>query len=75
MKISVEMVGSLQMGFPGVTTGKEPVCQGGRRRFDPSLGKTPWRRAWQPTRVLAWRIPTDRGAWWATVHRAAKSWT
>ena len=24
--------------------------------------------------VLAWRIPMDRGAWWATVHRAAKSW-
>ena len=25
--------------------------------------------------VLAWRIPTDRGAWRATVHGAAKSWT
>ena len=25
--------------------------------------------------TLAWRIPTDRGAWWATVHRVAKSWT
>ena len=23
--------------------------------------------------ILAWRIPIDRGAWWATVHRAAKS--
>ena len=22
--------------------------------------------------ILAWRIPTDRGAWWATVHRIAK---
>ena len=20
------------------------------------------------SRILAWRIPTDRGAWWATVH-------
>ena len=28
-----------------------------------------------PSRILAWRIPTDRGAWWATVHRVAKSWT
>ena len=26
-------------------------------------------------RILAWRIPMDRGAWWATVHRVAKSWT
>jgi len=25
--------------------------------------------------ILAWRIPMDRGAWWATVHGAAKSWT
>ena len=27
------------------------------------------------SRVLAWRIPVDRGAWWATVHRVAKSQT
>ena len=25
--------------------------------------------------ILAWRMPMDRGAWWATVHGAAKSWT
>jgi len=25
--------------------------------------------------ILALRIPMDRGAWWATVHRVAKSWT
>ena len=25
--------------------------------------------------VLAWRIPMDRGSWWATVHEVAKSWT
>ena len=25
--------------------------------------------------ILAWRIPTDRGAWWAAVHGVAKSWT
>ena len=24
--------------------------------------------------ILAWRIPMDRGAWWATVHGLAKSW-
>ena len=23
--------------------------------------------------ILAWRIPLDRGAWWATVHGIAKS--
>ena len=25
--------------------------------------------------ILAWRIPKDRGAWRATVHRVTKSWT
>ena len=25
--------------------------------------------------ILAWRIPMDRGTWWATVHGVAKSWT
>ena len=23
--------------------------------------------------ILVWRIPMDRGAWWATVHRVAKT--
>ena len=26
------------------------------------------------SRILAWEI-LDRGAWWATIHRATKSWT
>ena len=25
--------------------------------------------------ILAWRIPMDRGAWWATVHKVTKSHT
>ena len=25
--------------------------------------------------ILAWRIPMDRGAWWATVQRVSKSQT
>ena len=25
--------------------------------------------------ILAWRVPTDRGAWWATVPGVAKSLT
>ena len=25
--------------------------------------------------ILGWRNPTDRGAWWATVHGVANSWT
>ena len=25
--------------------------------------------------ILAWRIPVDRGAWWATAREVRKSWT
>ena len=25
--------------------------------------------------ILAWRIPMDRGAWWATVHGVTKNGT
>ena len=25
--------------------------------------------------ILAWRIPIDKGAWWATVNGVAKNWT
>ena len=25
------------------------------------------------TSIFAWKIPMDRGAWWATVHGATKS--
>ena len=34
----------------------------------PWVGKIPWR-------ILAWRIPMDRGAWQATVHGVATSQT
>ena len=47
--------------FPGGTSGKELSCQCKRHKrckFDPWVGKIPWRRAWQPSPViLAWRIP------------------
>ena len=40
----------------------------------PSVGKIPWRRAWQPqSGILAWRIPRDKGAWWAIVHGVTES--
>ena len=43
------------LGFSGGASGKEPGCQCRRlktRRFDPWLGKVPWRKKWQPTPVF-----------------------
>ena len=61
---------------PWWLSGEEPACSAGdsRLKFDPRVGKVPWRRPWVThCCMLAWRVPMDRGAWWATVHGVAKS--
>ena len=66
-------------GFRGSASGKEPTCQGRRHTrcgFDHrvNLQEDPLEEGMAPpSSVLAWRIPRDRGAWCATVHRVAKS--
>ena len=50
-------------GFPAGTSGKEPACQCSRHKrcsFNPWVGKTPWRRAWQPTPVFVSGEPHGR---------------
>ena len=42
-------------GSPGGTNDKEPSCQFRGHKscgFDPWVGKSPWRRAWQPSPVF-----------------------
>ena len=41
-----------EQGFSGGSVIKESTCQCKRRRFDPWIGKIPWRRKWQPTPVF-----------------------
>ena len=64
-----------QRGFPADASGKEPACQCRRRRLDSWVGKTPWRRAWQPVPVFLPGNLLDRGVWRVTVHRVSKSQT
>ena len=62
--------------LPRCASGKEPTCQCRRQkrcRFDPWVGKIPWRRTLQPTPVFLPGESHGRGAWKATVHRVAKS--
>ena len=58
-------------GFPSDSMVKNlPAVQKTQRhRFNPWVGKIPWRRAWQPSPVFLPGEPTDRGAWQATNHR------
>ena len=43
-----------------------PVQELWEARVRPWVGKSPWRKAWQPTVVFLLGNPMDRGAWWAT---------
>ena len=73
------MVASAQLrGFSDGAVVKNLLASAGdireRCRFDPWVGKISWRRKWQPTLVfLPGKSPVVGGAWWATVHRVAKS--
>ena len=61
----------------GDVNGKETSCQCRRHkrpRFDPWVGKIPWRRAWQLTPGFLPENPMDRGAWRDMVHRVANGW-
>ena len=40
------------MCFLDGSDGKESACNAGDPRFDPWVGKMPWRREWQPTPVF-----------------------
>ena len=59
------------MGFPGGSDGKECASIAGDLGLIPGLenGMAIYYS------ILAWRIPVDRGAWLATVHRVTKSQT
>ena len=69
---------TFMVGFPGGTSVKEPACQclkHKRCRFDPLVGKIPWRKNGNPLPYSCPKNSVDRRAWWATVHRVSKSQT
>ena len=41
----------------------------------PGLGRSPGEGNGNPLEYSCLENPVDREAWWATVHRVAKSWT
>ena len=51
---------------------KNLPAMGGDPGSNSGLGRYPGEGNEHPLQYSAWRIPIDRGAWWATVHRVAK---
>ena len=55
--------------------GKEYTYNAGVLGSIPGLGRSLEEGMATHSSILAWRIPMDRGAWWATFHGVAKSQT
>ena len=62
------------MGFPGGSDGKESTCNEEDLGSTPGSGRSPG-GGHENSSILAWRIPMDRGVWWATVHGVTRSQT
>ena len=77
LQLSTKSLLQYPKSFPGGASGKEFAANGGDEgdvslipgREDPLEKETATHSS-----ILAWKIP-DRGASWATVHGASKSWT
>ena len=50
MRFSSDLINNRD--FPGGSVVKNPPANAGDVKFDPWLGKIPWRRKWQPTPVF-----------------------
>ena len=59
------------LGFPGGSDGKESTCDVGDLSWEDPLEEGMATHS----SILAWRVPMDRGAWWATVRGITKSQT
>ena len=59
-------------------SGKEPACNAGATGdlgSIPGSGRYSGGKNGNPLQYFCWKKPMDRGAWWAMVHRVAKSQT
>ena len=66
------------MGFPVDSDGKESACNMGDLGSIPGssgLGRSPGGGLGNSPQYSGLENPMDRGAWWATVREAARSWT
>ena len=63
------------MGFPGGSDSKASACNAGDLGSIPESGRSPGEGNGNPVQYSCLENSMDGGAWWATVHGVAKSWT
>ena len=61
--------------FPGSSDSKASACNAGDPGSIPGSGLSPGEGNGNPLQYSCLEKPMDRGAWWATIHGAAKSKT
>ena len=62
-------------GIPDGSEVKASARNAGDLRSIPGLGRSPGEGNGNPLQYSCLENPMDGGAWWATVHGVAKSWT
>ena len=68
-------LGELSLGFRGGSGSKGSVCNAGNLGSIFGSGRSPGKGNGNPLQYSRLENSMDRGAWWATVHGVAKSWT
>ena len=63
------------LGFPGGSVGGESTSNAGDLGSVPGLGRSPEEGNANPLQYSCLETSMDRGAWRATVHEFAESWT
>ena len=61
--------------FPGGSDGKASAYNARDLGSIPGLGGSPGEENGNPLQCSCLENPVDGGAWWATIHGVAKSWT
>ena len=64
-----------RLWFPWWLSGKDSASNAGDADWIPGLGRSPGGGHGNPPQCSCLENPTDRGAWWATVHGVTKSRT
>ena len=66
--------GSTYVGLPRWLSGKESACDAGDVGLIPGAGRSPGGGNGNPLQYSCLGNPMDRGVWWVTVQKVAKSW-
>ena len=66
MHVHSSIIITQEVGFSGASDSKESACNTRDLSLIPGLGRSPEKGMAIHYSILTWRVPMDRGTWWAT---------